>query len=114
MKERSVLVENISTAAITDPSTTVYTVPKNTRAKWVLVHAANHTGSSISGLDVEISNSVLIPVMGSKTLTAGEVIDYKGSYVMLESGYEIRARADTIGVSLILTLEEITTIAGTA
>jgi len=108
MKPRSVLVENISTEAITDEDTIIYTVPLNTRAKWVLAFMSNHTGSTISNVDLEIVNSGYIPVLGGKSLGAGESVQFDSTagYVMIEPGYEIRARADDTGVSCIVTIEE--------
>jgi len=108
MKERSVLVENVSTEAITDEDTIIYTVPLNTRAKWLLAFMSNHTGSTISDVDLEVVNSGYIPVLGGKSLGAGETVQFESSsgYVMLEPGYEIRARAGATGVSVIITVEE--------
>lgn len=108
MKQRSVLVENVSTAAITDAATIIYTVPPNTRAKWVLAFMSNHTGSTISNVDLEVVNAGYIPVLGGKSLTAGESVQFESSsgYVMLEAGYQIRARAGATGVSAIITVEE--------
>lgn len=108
MKQRSVLVENISTAAISSSDTIIYTVPPNTRAKWVLAFLTNHSGSTVSNVDLEIVNSGYIPVLGGKSLTAGEALQFESTsgYVMLEPGYEIRARAGATGVSAIITVEE--------
>lgn len=108
MKQRSVLVESISTEAISNTSTVVYRVPPNTRAKWVLAFVANSTNSTISNVDLKIYNGVSIFVLAAKSLGSGEFLQFDSSsgYVMLEEGYEIRARAGAAGVSCILTLEE--------
>ena len=110
MYPKTVLVENVSTDAITSATTTVYTVPTNTRAKWILAYLSNSTGSTISGVDLEIVDGANISVLSAKSLTAGEFLQFDSTsgYIMLEAGYEIRARADATGVSCMLTLEETT------
>ena len=115
MKERSVLVESVSTDALTNDSTIIYTVPPNTRAKWLLAFISNGTGSTISDVALEIHNGGDIVVLGSKSLGSGDYVmfDSASGYVMLESGYEIRARAGSAGVSCIITVEETSGIVST-
>lgn len=98
----------MSTAAITDSSTVVYKVPPNTRAKWLLAFVANSANSTISNIDLKIFNGAAISVLATKSLGGGDFLQFDSSngYVMLEEGYEIRARAGAAGVSCILTLEE--------
>ncbi len=110
MKPRTVLVENVSTALITDDATTIYTVPANTRAKWVLAYVINDSGSTVADVDLHIINGGSVPVVASKSLTNGEHLQFDSAsgYIMLEAGTKIRARAATTGVSCILTLEETT------
>lgn len=110
MKQRSVLVQNVSTDALTSDTTIIYTVPPNTRSKWVLAFLSNGTGSTVSGVALEIHNGGDIVVLGAKSLGAGDFVmfDSASGYVMLEEGYELRARADATGVSCIVTVEETT------
>ena len=122
MKQKSIFVANVSTEAITDTDTAVYTVPANARAKWVLAFLSNASGSTggggaspITGVSLWVNNSANIPILFDKTLTAGEVLqfDSAGGYIMLESGYQVRARADDAGVSCVLTIEESTGLVST-
>lgn len=103
MKSKTVLVESLATSWAT-----IYTVPPNTRAKWVLAFVSNGTGSTISNVGIRILNDDTITVLGAKSLGSGDFIQFGqiGIYVMLEPGYTIEAQADTTGVSCILTLEE--------
>jgi len=108
MRAKTVLVENLSTAVISDSTALIYTVPPNTKSKWILAFVSNGSGTTKSGIDLEISNGVDITVIGAKSLGSGEYLELKtnGGYIMLESGYEIRGRANATGVSCILTFEE--------
>ena len=108
MRAKSILTENLTTAALTDSTALLYTVPPNTKAKWVLAFVSNGTGSTVSNVHLQISNDVDIVVLGSKSLGSGDFIQLKqdGGYVMLEAGYEIRGNAGSTGVSCILTVEE--------
>ena len=108
MRAKSILTENLTTAALTDSTALLYTVPPNTRAKWVLAFVSNGTGSTIGNVHLEIANDSDIVILGAKSLGSGEYIrlEQDGGYVMLESGYEIRGNAGSTGVSCILTVEE--------
>ena len=108
MRAKSILTENLTTAALTDSTALLYTVPPNTRAKWILAFVSNGAGSTVSGVHLEISNGVDIVVLGSKSLGSGDYVELEmnGGYVMLESGYELRGNAGSTGVSCILTVEE--------
>lgn len=103
MKARSILIDNLPTS-----TGTLYTVPNNIRAKWVLAFVSNGTGSTISNVVIQISNGVTIKVLGSKSLGAGDFVQLEsdGGYVMLEPGTTIEGSAGTTGVSCILTVEE--------
>lgn len=103
MRAKTVLIESLPTT-----TSTLYTVPPNTRAKWVLAFVSNSTGSTISGVHLEIENSEVITVLGAKSLGSGEFIrlEQDGGYVMLEEGYRITGSSNTAGVSTILTFEE--------
>ena len=103
MKARSILTDNLPTSL-----GTLYTVPNNTRAKWVLAFVSNGTGSTITNVVIQISNGVTIKVLGSKSLGSGDYIqlDSNGGYVMLEPGTTIQGSAGSTGVSCILTVEE--------
>ena len=111
MKAKTVLIENLPTT-----TGTLYTVPPNTRAKWVLAFVSNGTGSTISNVHLKIENGSTITVIGSKSLSSGEFIQLEtdGGYVMLESGYTITGDAGSTGVSCILTFEETPFLVSTA
>ena len=111
MKARTILVESLPATI-----TTLYTVPPNTRAKWVLAFVSNSTGSSVSGVSIEISNSETITVFGAKVLQSGDFIrlEQDGGYVILDPGYSIQGKANSPGVSCILTLEETSFVVSTS
>jgi hypothetical protein len=111
MKAKSILVENLPTT-----NGVLYTVPPNTRAKWILAFVSNGTGSTVSDVHIKIENDATITVLGSKSLGSGDFIQLKqdGGYVMLESGYEITGDAGSTGVSCILTVEETPFLVSTA
>lgn len=111
MKARTVLIENLPTT-----TGTLYTVPPNIRAKWILAFVSNGTGSTISNIHINIENGVTITVLGSKSLGSGDYVqlEQNGGYVMLESGYIITGSAGSTGVSCILTFEELPFLVSTA
>lgn len=111
MKAKSILVENLPTT-----NGVLYTVPPNTRAKWILAFVSNGTGSTVSDVHIKIENDETITVLGSKSLGSGDFIQLKqdGGYVMLESGYEITGDAGSTGISCILTVEETPFLVSTA
>ena len=111
MKAKSILVENLPTT-----NGVLYTVPPNTRAKWILAFVSNGTGSTISDVHIKIENGATVTVLGSKSLGSGDYIELEmnGGYVMLESGYEITGDAGSTGVSCILTFEETPFLVSTA
>lgn len=116
MKVKSVYTENLNTAAITDAATVVYTVPNNTRTKFLLALISNNTGATIAGASIEVfdSNGAYL-IENAKSLAAGErsEINFGDKFIMLEAGQQIRARADDTGVSSILTVEETTGLVST-
>lgn len=111
MKAKSILVENLPTT-----NGVLYTVPPNTRAKWILAFVSNGTGSTVSDVHIKIENDETITVLGSKSLGSGDFIQLKqdGGYVMLESGYQITGDAGSTGISCILTVEETPFLVSTA
>lgn len=111
MKAKTILIDNLPTT-----NGVLYTVPPNTRAKWVLAFVSNGTGSTISDVHIKIENGSTITVIGSKSLGSGEFIQLEtdGGYVMLESGYTITGDAGSTGVSCILTFEETPFLVSTA
>lgn len=115
MKPRTVFVPEISTDAITSSTTVIYTVPPNTRAKWLLAFLSNTSGSTIADIALYIYDGVQMPILGSKSLGSGDFIqfDSSGGYVMLEAGDELRARSGSAGVSCIITVEETTGLVST-
>ena len=111
MKRRTTLVPAVTTSAAT-----YYTVPVNTRAKLVMFHAA-HTASSsttIINLSIKVGSDVT-PIVLAETLAVGGSATYfsDNQPVMLESGTLLIAHADNVNCSLIITVEEDTSIAST-
>ena len=108
MKARTILKESVALTGATQAERTLYTVPNNVRAKWILAFVSNSTGSTVSNVRLRIENSETITVIGSKSLGAGDYIELEmnGGYVMLESGYSITASANSTGISCMLTFEE--------
>lgn len=110
MRAKSIFIDNASTAVITDPSTIIYTVPANTRAKWMYTFLKNASNNTVGGIDLEVFNGAQISVLSSKSFAAKEILELPstGNYIMLEPGYTIRLRADTTNINCILTVEETT------
>lgn len=116
MKAKSILVENISTSAITLEATAIYTVPANTRSKLLYILLSNNTATTTSGIAVEVFNSTgAYLVESSKSLAANakDDMNFGGHYIILEAGAQLRARADSTGVSCIATVEETTGLVST-
>jgi len=111
MKAKTVLIENLPTT-----TGTLYTVPPNTRAKWILAFVSNGTGSTVGNVHLNIENGSTITVLGSKSLGSSDYIQLEqdGGYVMLESGYQITGDAGSTGISCILTFEETPFLVSTA
>ena len=113
MKSRSVFIQSLPTS-----NTVLYTAPPNTRVRWVMAFLSNGTGSTISdvGITVEhVETSQTVPVIGSKSFSSGDFLLFgDGNYVMLDTGDQIKGIADDAGISVILTLEEITGLVKTA
>lgn len=111
MKAKTVLIDSLPTT-----NDVLYTVPPNTRAKWVLAFVSNGTGSTISDVHIKIDNGSTITVIGSKSLGSGDFIQLEtdGGYVMLEPDYQITGDAGSTGVSCILTFEETPFLVSTA
>lgn len=108
MKERTVLIENVDTGAITSVATAIYTAPNNTRAKIMYIRLCNDSGGAITGVDVDVYNGSNISITSNASLTADEDLDIipLNKYIMVDSGDELRIRASATGVSCIVTLEE--------
>lgn len=108
MKARTILKESLALTGATQAERTLYTVPDNVRAKWILAFISNSTGSTVSNVRLRIENDETITVVGSKSLGAGDYIqlEQNGGYVMLESGYSITGSANGTGISCMLTFEE--------
>ncbi len=111
MKAKTILIDNLPTT-----NGVLYTVPPNTRAKWILAFVSNGTGSTVSDVHIKIENGSTITVLGSKSLGSGDYIELEmnGGYVMLEAGYEITGDAGSTGISCILTVEETPFLVSTA
>ena len=104
MKARTILLESLPTTLAT-----LYTVPNNTRSKWILSFVSNGTGSTVSDVTIQIhSGSDVIKVLGAKSLGAGDYIQLTsdGGYVMLNPTDHIAGSSGATGVSCILTFEE--------
>ena len=110
MKRRSVFLGALATSA-----TTYYTVPANTRSKLILLHVAPTSGTTtIPNLSIKVGNTT-IPVVTAQSLTVGNSATYFSSteYVMLEAGTLVVAHSNNSACSLIITVEEETSVAST-
>ena len=107
MRSKSVFINDFPTTL-----TVAYTVPDNTRTRWVMAFITNGSGSTVSDITMQVhSNGTAIPVLGAKNLGSGEYVLFGDrNYVMLESGEEIKISAGATGISGILTVEEISTL----
>lgn len=113
MKASTVYVNDIDTAS----AVTYYTVPANTRAKVVFLHVEHNNGSGSQDVEVYVSNGTDHHIMHAKSLAVGGDVTLgvsQTSYIMLESGYEIKAQASGAGCQLILTVEETPFLVSTA
>ena len=116
MKAKTILKDNLALTGASAADKVLYTVPPNTRAKWILAFITNGAGSTTSNVNLKIENGVTITVLGSKSLGSGDYIQLEqdGGYVMLEPGYQITGSAGSTGISCILTFEETPFLVSTA
>lgn len=112
MKAKTVLVPQVA-----QTSTTYYTTPANTRAKVVFLQAAHTVGTGSTTVNIHISSGSTITIFNGKNLGVGEVANIglsDSSYLMLESGHQIKADADDDDCALIITVEETPFLVSTA
>ena len=110
MKARTIYVNEMGTSA-----TTYYTVPTNTRSKLILLHVAPTSATTtIPNLSIKVGNTT-IPVVTAQSLAVGTSATYFSSteYVMLEAGTLVVAHSNNSACSLIITVEEETSVAST-
>jgi hypothetical protein len=110
MKRRSVLVPVVTVSAAT-----YYTVPENTRARLVMLHAAP-TGATTTtptlGIKVGADTTTIVTEV---SLATGSSATYfsDNDYIMLEAGTLVVAHSNNTECSLIITVEEETSVAST-
>ena len=110
MKRRSILVPVVTTSAAT-----YYTAPANTRARLVMLHAAPTTGTTTTptlGIKVGSDTTTIVKEI---SLAVGNSATYFSNteYVMLEAGTLVVAHSNNTACSLIITVEEETSVAST-
>lgn len=87
---------------------TVYTVPKGCKAIATLLFLANSGGSTkaISAAWYDVSESAAIPIVGAKSLGAGEALQFnQGRMVMDEGDYLTATPEAGATISCIFTVE---------
>ena len=111
MKARTILIPSLP---ITEG--TLYTVPNNTRSKWILAFVSNSAGQTVNGITLKIhSGSDVIFLVGGQTVGSGDFLelDHGNGYIMLNPTDHIVGVAGGTGVSCILTFEEVPFIVST-
>lgn len=89
-------------------SNTIYTVPKGCKAIATLLFLANSGGTTkaISAAWYDTSESVAIPIVGAKSLGAGDVLQFnQGRMVMDEGDYVTATPEAGATMSCIFTVE---------
>ena len=89
-------------------SNTVYTVPKGCKAIATLLFLANSGGTtkSISAAVHDISKATTVPIVGAKSLGAGDALQFnQGRMVMDEGDYVTATPEAGATMSCILTVE---------
>ena len=89
-------------------SNTVYTVPKGCKAIATLLFLSNAGGSTkaISAAWYDVSAGTTIPIVGAKSLGAGDYIQFsQGRMVMDEGDYVTATPESGATISCILTVE---------
>jgi len=139
MRSKTVVKADLTTSALSNSASVLYTVPPNTRAKVIYTILSNSlvsdfvpavpfiagtvNGGVISGGQVAVAASGSLKivsvslqidgasdatVLNNTAIAAQDYIELNNnsSYLMLETGDIIRARASLAGVSCVLTVEE--------
>jgi len=96
--------------ALTASYTTIYEVPANKKAEWVLLYVVNDTGST-SNFSVRLYKAaadVNIQIFDDKSLSDGEFFKIGGGYnefIMLAAGDKVEA-VDGAGMTLLISIIE--------
>ena len=87
---------------------TLYTCPANCRAHVVLIYVKAADGSPSITVEWDRADGSHAHILRDKNLTAGEFIQWSGSYIVLEPGDSLTAAADeaTPHVDVFCTVEE--------
>ena len=95
-------------AGITSGSPVVlYTCPKNTRAKFIMMYIVNTLGSSKT-ISIEKNSGTSFPYLLNYSLTAGQFLHIHGGYVVIEPGDTIKCTSTEAGsaFTIFCTFEE--------
>lgn len=146
MRSKTIVKADLTTSALSNSASVLYTVPPNTRAKVIYTILSNSlvsdfvpavpfiagtvngfgadgSGGNISGgqvaaaasgslkivsVSLQIDGASDATVLNNTAIAAQDYIELNNnsSYLMLETGDIIRARASLAGVSCVLTVEE--------
>jgi len=105
---KPVSTANNLAAGITSGSPVVlYTCPKNTRAKFIMMYITNTLGSSKT-ISVDKNNGTSYPYLLNYSLTAGQYLHIHGGYVVLDPGESVRCTSTEAGsaFTIFCTFEE--------
>ena len=89
-------------------ATTVYTVPKGCKAIATLLFLANSGGTtkSISASVHDVSESAVIPIVGAKSLGAGDALQFNQGRMVMDEGDHVTATPESgATMSCIFTVE---------
>ena len=139
MRSKTVVKADLTTSALSNSASVLYTVPPNTRAKVIYTILSNSLVSNfvpavpfiagvfnnsgiiggqaavaasgslkIVSVSLQIDGASDATVLNNTAIAAQDYIELNNnsSYLMLETGDIIRARASLAGVSCVLTVEE--------
>ena len=95
---------------VRDQVYTLYTCPQNCRAHMNLLYIANaSTTTPAITVEWERANGSHMHIIGDKNMTAGETIQWAGSYIVFEAGDAIKATASAHAsphIDVLCTVEE--------
>lgn len=95
---------------VRDQEYTLYTCPDNCRAKLVLLYLSNAiTGSPTINVEFDRADGSHVHILGNKSLSSAEFVQWSGSYIMLEPGDVLHATAsgqNNPHVDVMCTVEE--------
>ena len=114
MKAKTYYVDGIDA---TTP-TVYYTTPPNTRAKVIFLSVKRDTGAGSKTIEVFVNDGTTDYPIVRESLSSGnskaEISYSQTSYILLETGYTIKAEASATDCQLVFTVEETPFLVSTA